>query len=56
MAVWLGCLGAMLNRRVLYTKRTDTTGKLAKLQRRVNIVFTPLRGTKREEGPHRCVK
>ena len=27
MAVWLGCLGAMLNRRVLYTKRTDTNGK-----------------------------
>ena len=27
MVVWLGCLGAMLNRRVLYSKRTDTYGK-----------------------------
>ena len=27
MAVWLGFLGAVLNRRVLYSKRTDTNGK-----------------------------
>ena len=27
MAVWLGCLGAMLNRRVFCSKRTDTNGK-----------------------------
>ena len=49
MAVWLGCLGAMLNRRVLYTKRTDIYGK-----RNYNFEYTLLpllyAVTKEEKG------
>ena len=37
MAVWLGCLGAMLDRRVLHSKRTDTYGK-----RNYNLEYTLL--------------
>ena len=50
MAVWLDYLGTVLNRRVLYTKSTDTNGK-----RNYNVeyrLFPLLYAVSKEEKGH----